>query len=211
MKSLVHSFKDLLFSRKCPICNKETNGTYYICDNCYSSLRKKGTIKNIKNYYYLYFYDKDIKRVIADYKLNNRKNLALELKTLIDKKLKLLIEELDIDKIIPVPVSKKRLLERGFNQVEEILDRCHIKYDKTYRIRDTEHMYKYQEYEKRKHNIAGVFDVSGLDLNGKNIMIVDDIVTTGSTTKEICKEINKKYRPKEIYIFSIAMSKGFKG
>ena len=119
MKSLVHSFKDLLFSRKCPICNKETNGTYYICDNCYSSLRKKGTIKNIKNYYYLYFYDKDIKRVIADYKLNNRKNLALELKTLIDKKLKLLIEELDIDKIIPVPVSKKRLLERGFNQVEE--------------------------------------------------------------------------------------------
>ena len=112
-----------------------------------------------------------------------------------------MIEELDIDKIIPVPVSKKRFLERGFNQVE----------DKIYRIRDTEHMYKYQEYEKRKHNIAGVFDVSGLDLNGKNIMIVDDIVTTGSTTKEICKEINKKYRPKDIYIFSIAMSKGFKG
>ena len=211
MKNLVHSFKTLLFSRKCPICDKETKGNYYICDNCYMNLRKKGTIKNKRNYYYLYLYDDEIKKLIADYKLNNRRHIAVELKTLIYRQLTLLIKKLEIDTIIPVPISNKRLLERGFNQVEEILDRCHIKYDKIYRIRDTEHMYKYLDYEKRKNNIAGVFNVGGLALDGKNIMIVDDIVTTGSTTKEICREINQNYKPKKIYIFSIAMSKGFKG
>ena len=210
MKNLVRSFKRMFFSENCPICGCKTDGTYYICDSCYRKLRRKGTLKNQGNYYYLYYYDEDIKRVIADYKLNNRKMLGKELSGLVRKNLSDLIKDLKIEVVIPVPVSTKRYRERGFNQVEELLDHCKIRYQKIYREKDTEHMYKYLDPEKRKKNIADVFRNRDLNLNGKRILIVDDIVTTGTTTREMEKEIYKHSKPESIYVFSLAISKVFK-
>lgn len=210
MKNLVHSFKKMLFSQKCPICKRETDTEYYICNRCYRRLRKKGTLKKQGRYYYLYYYDEDIKSVITDYKLRNRKKLGKELASLVKKELVELIKGLKIDIVIPVPISPGRLRERGFNQVEELLEQCRIRYRKIYREKETEHMYKYLDAGKRKKNIENVFRNRDLDLNGKRILIVDDIVTTGATTEEIEKEICKNCVPDSVYIFSIAISKVFK-
>ena len=210
MKNLVQSFKNLIFSQKCPVCGRETDGDYFICSDCYGILRKKGTMKNIGNYYYLYYYDRDIKKVIADYKLKNRKILGKELAQLSKRALKKLIVDKEIDIVIPVPISEKRYKERGFNQVEEFLNWCEIKYRKIYREKDTEHMYSILNVEKREKNIADAFKNRNLKLDRKNILIVDDIVTTGTTIKEIKKEITKNSSPENIYVFSIAISRVFK-
>lgn len=45
-------------------------------------------MKNIFNYYFLYYYDEDIKKIIADYKLKNRKGLSREISILIKKTFK---------------------------------------------------------------------------------------------------------------------------
>lgn len=209
-KKFVQSIKELIFSQRCPICLRSNSDSHYICFECYRDLKRKGSLKNIENYYYLYYYDESIKRLIADFKLKNRKSLGKEIALLMKKPLNSLIGEKNVDIVLPVPISKARERERGFNQVEELLEECEISYEKVYRDKNTEHMYKFLNEEKRKENIYKAFQNKGLDLNGKTILIVDDIVTTGSTIKEMIKELTKKSTPKQIYIFSFAVSKIFK-
>ena len=97
MLNLVHNLKSLFFSDKCPICQKETDGNHYICNSCYLNLLKKASLKNINNYYYIYIYENEIKKVIADFKLNFRKNISVELASLIKKHLLYIIELHEIE------------------------------------------------------------------------------------------------------------------
>lgn len=209
-KNFVQSVKSLIFSQRCPICKKISQEDSYICNECYYSLRKKGRIKNIENYYYLYYYNEEIKRLIADFKLKNRRELGKEIASLIRKPLQNLIAEKEIDMVLPVPISKEREKERGFNQVEELLKNCNIDYERIRREKNTKHMYELLDGGSRKENIYNAFKNEKLNIEGKNILIVDDIVTTGSTIKEMVKEIKKIGSPKNIYIFSLAVSKIFK-
>lgn len=210
MKNLVLSFRNLVFSQRCPVCKTEIDSKYYLCEQCYLKLRKKSKLMNQGNFYYCYYYDGDIKKVIADFKLKNRKRLGIEIASLIGKKLRTLIEEKEIDLIIPVPISQKRMSERGFNQVEVLLEYCNIKYNRIYREKDTEHMYKLLNKKAREKNIRNVFKNKNLKITGKNLLIVDDIVTTGSTIKELIRELEKTGSPKKIFVFSIAIARIFK-
>lgn len=211
MKNLSQNFKRLFFSVKCSVCGKIIEDeNQYICFQCFRLLKRKGEMKNISNYYFLYYYDDDIKKIITDYKLKNRRGLSKEISDLIKKPLKELIREKRITIVIPVPISKNRMKERGFNQIEEILKELKIDYKTIDRIKDTEHMYSLLEEKRREENIKKAFRNDEINADEKNILIVDDIVTTGSTIREVVKEIKRKSSPKEIYVFSLAMSKFFK-
>ncbi|WP_286033676.1 ComF family protein [Fusobacterium necrogenes] len=209
-RNFVQNIKELVFSQRCPICKKISQENNYICNECYFLLKRKGKIKNIKNYYYLYYYNEEIKSLIADFKLKNRRNLGYEIALLIKDPIKSLIKEKRIDIVLPVPISKERERERGFNQIEDLLDRCGIEYKRIIREKNTKHMYELLDSKDRKKNIYNAFKNRNLDINGKNVLIVDDIVTTGSTIKELVKEITKIASPESIYIFSLAVSKIFK-
>ncbi|STO32015.1 DNA utilization protein GntX [Fusobacterium necrogenes] len=209
-RNFVQNIKELVFSQRCPICKKISQENNYICNECYFLLKRKGKIKNIKNYYYLYYYNEEIKSLIADFKLKNRRNLGYEIALLIKDPIKSLIKEKRIDIVLPVPISKERERERGFNQIEDLLDRCGIEYKRIIREKNTKHMYELLDSKDRKKNIYNAFKNRNLDINGKNVLIVDDIVTTGNTIKEIVKEITKIASPESIYIFSLAVSKIFK-
>ena len=62
MKNLSQNFKRLFFSVKCSVCGRVIEvENQYICCDCFRVLKRKSEIKNIDNYYFLYYYDKDIK------------------------------------------------------------------------------------------------------------------------------------------------------
>ncbi|MEG0249664.1 MAG: ComF family protein [Peptostreptococcus sp.] len=106
-------------------------------------------------------------------------------------KLKMLEE---VDYIIYVPLSKKRFKQRGFNQSQKLamyfsnmvgID-C---VDMLIRNKDTKKLHKLN-YKRRKKELKNVFSVDKKFINriqDKNILLIDDIFTTGTTVDEISK------------------------
>lgn len=104
----------------------------------------------------------------------------------------------EIDCIVPIPLSNKRKRERGYNQSEELakgiatVTHLPVVTDcvrrKSFKMSQT-----HLTYLQRMENIKGVFELTGKaeKLRNKHILLVDDVVTTGSTTSECANELHK--------------------
>ena len=207
-EAIRESLRFLLFDDTCSYCHSKLDREGYICSKCLEKLKKEAFLKNKDDFYYVYIYEKAIRQIISDYKLRNRKNLARDLAFLIKKPIFQLIEREKIDTIIPVPISEEREIERGFNQIEYLLDCLDIKYKKIERIKNTKHMYALKDNKKREKNVEKAFK-NNLNLENKNVLIVDDIVTSGATINSICEELRKDNKNINIKIFSIAIARHF--
>lgn len=117
--------------------------------------------------------------------------------------------------IIPIPMSKKRLRHRPFNHAEviarEIVDFAKadnlpiILLDQTLmKIKDTPRQAETTHRDTRKKNLDKAFAVlDGEELTGKSIIIVDDVITTGSTMEEARKTL-AQFKPKRILGIAVA-------
>jgi ComF family protein len=160
--------------------------------------------------YYLFDYKGEFRRLLLEYKNNQQGRLARTIALLIRNEFFDVIYRENIDYIVPVPISKGRKNQRGFNQVEEVLRCMKYRYKVALRFKNTKKMCKILDADKRALNIKNAFDID-FDCKGKNIMVVDDIVTTGATLMEFSKELEKNGKAKKIIYFSFALSKtGFK-
>ncbi|MEG1978083.1 MAG: phosphoribosyltransferase family protein [Cetobacterium sp.] len=192
-----------MFDNKCSMCGVNRVDKGYICKKCDLKLKEMSFLKKREGLYYLYLYS-DLKTVIWDFKFKNRKLLSENIKLYMKKPIEDLIKEEKIDVIIPVPVSDQRRLERGYNQVEEILEACEIKFENIERIKNTEHMYHLNNIEKRCENIKGAFSIKE-DYSGKKILIVDDIVTSGATMMELKKELESTQKVAGVILFTLTV------
>jgi ComF family protein len=120
--------------------------------------------------------------------------------------------DVQADYIIGVPVTKKRLGERGYNQTnliaKELSKILGIEYisNMLVKIRDTEHQSKLTKTE-RKFNIKNCFEVADIyDVSNKKILLIDDIFTTGATVNE-CSRILKKAGAKKVIVSTILKKK----
>jgi len=101
------------------------------------------------------------------------------------------------DLILPVPLHKRRLRQRGFNQALLLAEKCFplcndkIIVDGLRRIRPTTPQTTLTGAQRRK-NLTGAFSLrdSGL-VEGKSVLLIDDVVTTGSTVTECCRALRK--------------------
>ncbi len=123
------------------------------------------------------------------------------------------VKMLRADAIIPVPLYKKRLRQREFNQSalfakhlacsigKPLILNCLIK------TRDTMPQVGLSAKERGK-NIRKTFAIGNKELiGGKNIMLIDDVYTTGATVRE-CSKVLKKAGAKDIYVITLAHSRG---
>ncbi|WP_297486697.1 ComF family protein [uncultured Cetobacterium sp.] len=198
--------KKFLFDNTCSLCYCEMTEENYICKRCREKLKKMGELKKIENLYYLYYYS-DINKIIYDLKFFNRKNISRDLKEIIEVNLNKIIKKENIDGVIIIPSSNKRKRERGYNQVEELLKGINCNIIISFRYKNTKQMYRIVEIEKRKENVKGIFKIND-NIEGKNILIFDDIVTTGSTMNEMKKILEEMGTNKIIY-FSLSVVKGY--
>jgi ComF family protein len=93
--------------------------------------------------------------------------------------------------IAPVPLSARRLRERGFNQALEIARslarRARIEPALLERTRDTPAQFDLP-WRERQRNVRGAFHVPR-DLSGVSVAVVDDVMTTGATLEEIARTL----------------------
>lgn len=111
--------------------------------------------------------------------------------------------------VIATPLSKKRLRWRGFNQstilAEFIAQKLNLKISTDLiRIKHQTPQAKLKQSE-RKTNLENCFKWSGKTLEGKNILLIDDVCTTSSTLNEIAKEL-KKHQAGDIW--GLVLAKG---
>ncbi|MBR3622256.1 MAG: ComF family protein [Selenomonadaceae bacterium] len=211
--SLIESLLNLLFPPKCPVCKAIVEHKGDFCENCLKKLSKvrflKTMSKDVRQIVSVAPYEGGVRELIIDIKFNKRKEKASSARNLLN----------EYDSAIPaypkgiqavyVPISKKRLRERGFNQVELIfkdwLKMRNIEVlGALVRIKDTKPQFKLSPKE-RKANIDGAFEVLG-DARGKDILLLDDIFTTGATVYECAKTL-KEHGANDIFVLTLSSNK----
>jgi ComF family protein len=122
---------------------------------------------------------------------------------------KMVLEDLPIEAIIPVPLHPSRLRERGFNQalvlgriLGRILDK-RVLSKGLRRIRNTVPQVQL-DHSQREKNVRGAFTVRETrEIGDKNILLVDDVLTTGATVNE-CAKVLKKAGARQVFVLSLA-------
>jgi ComF family protein len=207
-------FISLLFPRLCYACgNHLSRNENLICTECYILIPRTGYHLEpenpveklfwgrcrIEKAAAFSFYNKGsrIRNLIHNLKYKGIKDVGYELGRIYGETLKNSDFTDDIDIIIPVPLhpSKKRV--RGFNQSDIISqglsEATGLPVDKLLlsRITVSSTQTKKSRYE-RWTNVEGIFSVADTtNLRGKHVLLVDDVITTGSTIESCASELLK--------------------
>ena len=159
--------------------------------------------------YSLFRYQDDIVRLVHQLKFSEKISYARSIGEMLLTKfeLDLLPEQGRPDCLLPVALHESRLRQRGFNQSVEIARviakklNIPIDYDTVIRQRSTVSQTGLNARQRRK-NIKGAFSLAK-DIKYRHVLIIDDVVTTGSTVNELAKVL-KKNNVKRVGVLSIA-------
>ncbi len=217
---------------KCICCKDEllNKNVYDMCEKCYSNLPfiktdfcqrcgfkfdngGAGVCLNCKANNFEFelarsavVFDDMVVPVIHKFKYARYKFLAEPLSCLLYDVL--MIQNWKIDLICYVPLYPKREKDRGYNQSRELarylsrLTQISI-FDDIVRLRDTPTQTKLTR-KQRKENVKDCFKVNNRSMvKGLNVLLLDDVYTTGSTSNEISKEL-KKAGANKVYVLTVA-------
>jgi len=207
--NILSYLSELFFPASCAICGKYLNEEIYICGNCLEDLPLNRN--ESKSFLSVFDYGRNIRLLIHELKYNGRPEIGIILGREAGKRLKGFLDP-DVSVIVPVPLHKKRLAKRGYNQAEMIgrgismYLNIPIRTDILKRLRNNVSQTTLNA-QKRSSNVKGIFfaEISEYD-EDKLILTVDDVITTGATTKEACAAL-KESGCKNVFPVSIATVK----
>jgi len=196
-------FINLLFPKFCLSCKKEGN---FLCEDCFSILdiytsHQKMKTQNLDDIYFAVNYENFlVKKLIQSFKYPPLiKELKKELALIIFFHLSLLDRKPNFSsfKVISIPSGKSKLRWRGFNPAQEIAKELsqilnlNFISDGLIKIKENKEQVNLSEKE-RLENVKGVFGVKNREMiEGKNILLIDDVFTTGATLEEGAKVLKE--------------------
>jgi len=211
--NIIHDFFSLVFPNVCPVCG---NNLYIqedsICTKCLYELPRTNFHLDNENEiarlfwgrvrleaatsYYYYYKGSKFQNIIHQLKYNGQKHVGYYLGKLFGADLKNKPFP-DIDIIHPVPLHYRKLKIRGYNQSEYIARGISesisspVITDVLYRAKAAETQTIKNRYD-RWENIEGVFKAKNISsAENRHVLLVDDVVTTGSTLEACATEILK--------------------
>ena len=198
---MIEPIIDLFFPPVCFLCDALLKPTgKIVCLNCFSRLERyisETTEFSAEKFLFghlfiLYEYSDEIRHLIHLIKYQNRRGLAgLFAREAAEQIQRCRTSAYDV--IIPVPLHRRRFRERGYNQSEEIarhlaevMESICVP-DQLTRNRNTATQTRFSKQE-RIRNVFGAFECHS-DLRGKRVLLIDDVITTGSTVNECCSAL----------------------
>ena len=223
---MLNDLLKIAFPSNCTTCNSSLlKGEKHLCTSCLFHIPKGDkelTVNsetgkllcnspNFKGSTHLFFFDKEAKtqKILHQLKYKSNPDFGIYLGELIGADFNQNLK--NIDYIIPVPLHPKKLYQRGFNQSELLangirnLTNLDVLTNILIRNRHTETQTKKGKAERIK-NIQGAFEIKNQEiLKHKKILLIDDVITTGSTINECIKELDK-IDGISIYVISLAVA-----
>lgn len=236
LQSLVWVMTDLAFPRHCQVClgvMPHENRTY-LCEACGSSIRSirdsacQGCAKDYpglerlicpnclrqkhfyESCYAVSIYEGSLRDLLQSFKFSRAEYLAFTLQRIFLEGAKRLDWE-KIDLIVPVPLHRRKLKERGFNQSLVLAQALAASHGRKLLSRELIRT-KYsqgqtlQDKKARLENIRGSFKVRRTEkIKDKRVLLVDDVLTTGATIQE-CARVLKEAGAKSVIVLVLARS-----
>jgi len=230
LKQIIDKLVNALYPPKCPICEKVTaDRKLKFCADCYNKLhiieepvcvvcgkpisRLEARCADCEKQRHVFdggritFSYEQISDSVYRFKYMNRPEYAVSYAEVISKQQQDWLDVISPDLIIPVPLHKKRLIKRGYNQAEELANAISL-YTKipvnttiVKRVKNTAPL-KYSGRGERQNNMKGTFIVCENVVKLTTVVLVDDIFTTGSTLDSVAAEL-KSHGVKRIYFLTI--------
>lgn len=228
--SIIKFLSKLVFTNRCEICAEVIEFNDTLCEECrelpiikppyceYCGYSKENCIcKRKKNEYKMvaapFYYENSIVRAIHNFKNREMPFLAKSLSQKMYEVVSQSYGDIHFDYITYVPFRTLHRIKRGYNQSQLLADELSKKMDvpcvcllKKVRYTGVQHK---KTSEQRKADIFGAFDVCDKyknQLDGKIILLVDDVKTTGATLNE-CAKMLKIYSAKAVYCSVAAITK----
>lgn len=205
---------DFFFPRRCPFCGAVA-GKELLCKKCRRSLPftgdhavREGTFGRCAAPLY---YEDRVREAILQFKFKAKLG-GLSCFGMLMAECAAEHYSGAFDAITWVPVSKKRLKKRGFDQTRYLTgSMCvdwHVAPIETLRkVTDNPPQSTLETEEQRRANVLGVYEaVNAEQFRGKRLLLVDDILTTGATLSE-CVRVLKEAGAGEVMCLTLAMSR----
>ena len=191
--------KDIIYPPRCICCYEVVGHNTLVCGKCIKDFESR---KNYIDFHAidfdctsLYKYEGSVKGVITCIKFKHSLTICKKVGNLLVEEAKRLHSDTPFDLVTYVPMTRKATAKRRFNQSEVfariISKKLGLKFRKNVliKIRETRPQKSLKAAERRT-NLKGAFKVIK-DVEGKSVLLVDDIVTTGATLKENAKMLYK--------------------
>ena len=207
--------KELLFPEKCLFCGRVLKRPELdLCARCAADQpliqRCTSKFQFLSGWKAVWYYEKGARKSLLRYKFGRRRSYARSYGRILA--MALLERQQQYDVITWVPVSARRRLERGFDQVElmalalgEQLGRPPVQCLK--KIRHTRAQSTLRDISQRRANVLGAYQaVHPEQIAGKRILLLDDIITTGASVSE-CAKVLLTAGAKEVYGAAMAAAR----
>ena len=227
IKTIFNSVSHLLFPHLCNGCGSDLiNGDHLICLKCYQHLSETGfaalpnnpvekalwgrLICNSAMSQYYFTKDSLLQQLIHQFKYKDNKELAHYFGTLMGETLQNSARFQLPDALVPLPLFPDKEYKRGYNQaallcegIAEVL-RVPVLYNTVLRTRYTTTQ-THKTRMERWQNVEGVFVcASNTELQQKNVLLVDDVITTGATIEACGNAIIEDVRDVQLSIATLA-------
>ncbi len=199
MMKLFSQLLDLIYKKQCYFCKKTIDNSI-MCKNCYAQidLLQPKPLMFIEDIpvFSATVYGKNMQKLIRGLKYHNKKDLAAYQAKLMSEYWNTIEKKEMTYSIVPVPLFKTREKKRKYNHMLLVahefskLFSYQVKNNLIYRTKNTKPQYKLT-IKERQENLHNAFSAKKENYNGENILLIDDILTTGSTLTEIIKELKK--------------------